>query len=282
MGGGIAQVMAQAGKKVYLYDIKEEFITKRLEFIDSILEKDVKKEKISEDDKRKALENLEPALTLDVVADCDLVIEAAVENLDIKTKIFKELDEKAKPECILATNTSSLPITTIAAATNRPEKVIGMHFMNPVPVMTLVEIIRGIQTSDETYQAIHNLTEEIGKFPVEVRDFPGFVSNRVLQVMINEAIHCVNEGVATIEGIDEVMKRGMNHPMGPLMLADFIGLDTVHSILEIMYNGFGDPKYKPCALLTQYVTAGWVGKKLVRDSTIGANKVCGASLLHTC
>ena len=194
-------------------------------------------------------------------SDCDLVVEAVVENMDIKTKVFKSLDEIMPDHAILASNTSSLPITEIAAATNRPSQVIGMHFMNPVPVMKLVEIIRAIQTSDETYQAIEDLTKKINKSPVEVEDFPGFVSNRILMPMINEAIYTVHEGVASPEDVDTVMKLGMNHPMGPLTLADFIGLDTCLYIMEVLHEGFGDSKYRPCPLLRKYVKAGWLGKK---------------------
>ncbi len=262
MGGGIAQVMAQAGHKVYLNDIKQEFIDSRLQFIEKLLTKDVTKGRITEEQKQQALANLVPELDMKKgAADSDLVIEAAIENLKIKGGIFKDLDEAAKPDTILATNTSSLPITEIAAFTKRPDKVIGMHFMNPVPVMKLVEIIRGMATSQETYDVIHSLSEEIGKTPVEVNDFPGFVSNRVLQVMINEAFYCLYEGVASAEDIDTVMKLGMNHPMGPLQLADFIGLDTVLAIMNVLYEGFGDSKYRPCPLLKQYVQAGWLGKK---------------------
>ncbi len=261
MGGGIAQVMAQAGLEVYLNDYKEESIGARIDFIEKLLTRDVEKGRKTEDEKTKVLELIKPAPSLDVAKDCDIVVEAIVENIEVKGELFKKLDEITKDSCILATNTSSLPITELAAFTNRPEKFIGMHFMNPVPVMTLVEIIRGIATSDETYQAIHDLTLKIDKHPVMVEDVPGFVSNRVLQVMINEAISCVDHGVATVEGIDEIMKRGMAHPMGPLELADFIGLDTVLSILEIMYEGYGDTKYAPSPLLRNYVKAGWLGKK---------------------
>lgn len=261
MGGGIAQVLAAIGKDIILNDIKQEFVDNRINFIQKILEKDEKKGKITGEQKEATLKRITPSTSMEDAKDCDLIIEAAVEKIEIKAEIFKKLDEITKPECILATNTSSIPITNIAAATKRADKVIGMHFMNPVPVMTLVEIIRGVATSNETYQAIEGLTKELGKYPVEVKDVPGFVSNRVLQVMINEAIYCFDEGVASVEGIDEVMKRGMNHPMGPLQLADFIGLDTVLSILEIMYKDYGNPRFAPCVLLKRYVTAGWLGKK---------------------
>ena len=262
MGGGIAQVFAQIGVKTYLNDIKQEFIDNRMAFIEKLLTKDVAKGRKTEEQKADALANLIPALDMDAVAgECDLVVEAAIENMEIKAALFKKLDELCKPECILATNTSSLPITEIAANTKRPEKVIGMHFMNPVPVMKLVEIIRGLATSDETYEIVKQASLDLGKVPVEVRDVPGFVSNRVLQVMINEAIYELYEGVATVEDIDNVMKLGMNHPMGPLQLADFIGLDTVLAIMNVMYEGYGDCKYRPCPLLRQYVKAGWLGKK---------------------
>ena len=198
---------------------------------------------------------------IEQAADCDLVIEAIIENMEIKSSVFRQLDTICKPETVFATNTSSLPITSIAAVTKRPEKVIGMHFMNPVPVMTLVEVIRGLETNQKTLDFVFNTSREMGKVPIEVRDVPGFISNRVLQVMINEAIYCVYEGVASPEGIDEIMKRGMGHPMGPLQLADFIGLDTILYVLEIMFEGYGDPKYRPCPLLRQYVAAGRFGKK---------------------
>jgi 3-hydroxybutyryl-CoA dehydrogenase len=264
MGGGIAQVMAQAGKIVYLNDVKQEFVDRRIAFIDKLLSKDVSKGRITEEEKARILSRLIPSTDKKDAADCDLVVEAAVENMEIKSAIFKELDEICKASCILATNTSSLPITEIAAATKRPEKVIGMHFMNPVPVMKLVEIIRGLATDDETFRIVQNASLELGKTPVEVRDVPGFISNRVLQVMINEAIYCLYEGVGSVEDIDAVMELGMRHPMGPLKLADFIGLDTVLAIMETMYEGYGDCKYRPCPLLRQYVKAGWLGKKAGR------------------
>ena len=261
MGGGIAQVMAAAGRKTYLNDIDINIVRARIEFIEKLLTKDVTKGKITEEQKSATLTNLIPSDDQHDAADCDLVIEAIVENMNIKAKVFKNLDEICKPSCILASNTSSLPITEIAAHTKRPEQVIGMHFMNPVPVMKLVEIIRGIATSDETYEIIKNESLALNKVPVEVRDVPGFISNRVLQIMINEAIYCLYEGVASVEDIDTVMKLGMNHPMGPLQLADFIGLDTVLAIMETLYEGYADCKYRPCPLLRQYVKAGWLGKK---------------------
>ena len=207
------------------------------------------------------MNNLETTTSLNDANDCDLVIEAVVENMDVKTKVFQQLDQITPKHAILASNTSSLPITDIAAVTERPEQVIGMHFMNPVPVMKLVEVIRAIQTTDETYQTIAETAEKLNKTAVEVNDYPGFVSNRVLMPMINEAVYTVFEGVAEPEAIDEVMKLGMNHPMGPLRLADFIGLDTCLSIMEILHEGFGDSKYRPCPLLRKYVNAGWLGKK---------------------
>ncbi|MDL2313769.1 3-hydroxybutyryl-CoA dehydrogenase [Desulfovibrio sp. OttesenSCG-928-C14] len=261
MGSGIAQVSAQAGITVLLNDMSAEFIQKGLARIAQLLDKDVAKQRKSAEDKEKILSLITPAPDLKDAADCDLVIEAAVENIQVKRDIFKFLDETCKAEAILATNTSSLPITEIAAATKRPERVIGMHFMNPVPVMKLVEIIRGLETSDEVYQSIEDLTRLIGKTPVQVNDGPGFVSNRVLIPMLNEAIFCVYEGVATPEAVDQVMKLGMNHPMGPLALADLIGLDTCLYIMEVLHDSFKDSKYRPCPLLRQYVRAGRLGVK---------------------
>jgi len=264
MGGGIAQIMAAAGQKTYLNDVNNEIITKRLDFIHKLLEKDVSKGKITQEQKESTMANLIPSTNLKDASDCDLVVEAIVENMKVKGSVFQTLDETCKPSCILATNTSSLPITEIAAYTKRPEQVIGMHFMNPVPVMKLVEIIRGLATSDETYAAVRDMSVKLNKTPVEVRDVPGFISNRVLQMMINEAIYCLYEGVASPADIDTVMKLGMNHPMGPLQLADFIGLDTVLAIMETLYEGYADSKYRPCPLLRQYVKAGWLGKKAGR------------------
>jgi len=261
MGGGIAQIMAAAGQKTYLNDVNNEIITKRLDFIHKLLEKDVSKGKITQEQKESTMANLIPSTNLKDASDCDLVVEAIVENMKVKGSVFQTLDETCKPSCILATNTSSLPITEIAAYTKRPEQVIGMHFMNPVPVMKLVEIIRGLATSDETYAAVRDMSVKLNKTPVDVRDVPGFISNRVLQMMINEAIYCLYEGVASPADIDTVMKLGMNHPMGPLQLADFIGLDTVLAIMETLYEGYADSKYRPCPLLRQYVKAGWLGKK---------------------
>ncbi|MBM7618683.1 3-hydroxybutyryl-CoA dehydrogenase [Bacillus tianshenii] len=264
MGSGIAQVCALAGFHVYMNDLKQEFLDRGLAGITKNLVRSVEKGRMTAEAKDEVLGRLTATTNLEDAKHVDIVIEAAVENMDIKKKIFAQLDGIAPAHAILATNTSSLPITEIAAATNRPEKVIGMHFMNPVPVMKLVEIIRGLQTADEVYAAIEDMTKKLSKVPVEVNDFPGFVSNRVLMPMINEAIFTVYEGVATPEAIDEVMKLGMNHPMGPLTLADFIGLDTCLYIMETLHEGFGDDKYRPCPLLRKYVKAGWLGRKTGR------------------
>lgn len=264
MGSGIAQVCAQAGYEVVLNDLKDEFVDRGLHVIKKNLSRQVEKERMTAEEMNIVLDRLTASTDLADAQEVDLVIEAAVENMEIKKKIFAQLDEIASADTILATNTSSLPITEIAAATKRPEKVIGMHFMNPVPVMKLVEIIRGLATADEVYQTIEDMTKTLKKVPVEVNDFPGFVSNRILMPMINEAIYTLYEGVATKEAIDEVMKLGMNHPMGPLTLADFIGLDTCLYIMETLYEGFGDTKYRPCPLLRKYVKAGWLGKKTGR------------------
>jgi 3-hydroxybutyryl-CoA dehydrogenase len=264
MGSGIAQVCAHAGFQVLLNDVKDEYLEKGIDTISKNLSRQVSKERMTEEEKTLILSRLEKSSSLKDAEQVDIVIEAAVENMEIKAKIFRELDQYAPSHAILASNTSSLPITEIAAATSRPEKVIGMHFMNPVPVMKLVEIIRGLATDDEVYQAVESMTDALKKVPVEVNDFPGFVSNRILMPMINEAIYTLYEGVATKEAIDEVMKLGMNHPMGPLTLADFIGLDTCLYIMETLQDGFGDDKYRPCPLLRKYVKAGWLGKKTGR------------------
>jgi len=261
MGSGIAQVCAQAGLEVKLNDIKQEFYERGIGGITNNLSRDVEKGRKTEDEKTAILGRITMSLDLQDASDVDIIIEAAVENMEVKQTIFKQLDTIAQAHAILATNTSSLPITEIAAVTNRPEQVIGMHFMNPVPVMKLVEIIRGLATTDEVYKAVEEMTVKLSKTPDEVNDFPGFISNRILLPMINEAIYALYEGVASKEAIDDVMKLGMNHPMGPLTLADFIGLDTCLSIMEILHEGLGDSKYRPCPLLRKYVAAGWLGKK---------------------
>lgn len=261
MGSGIAQVCAQAGFEVILNDMKQAFFERGLGVITKNLARDVEKGRKTEEEKQAILSRISMSLDLHDAENVDIVIEAAVENMEIKQSIFKQLDDIAPAHAILATNTSSLPITEIAAVTSRPEKVIGMHFMNPVPVMKLVEIIRGLATADEVYKAVEEMTHKLAKTPVEVNDYPGFISNRILMPMINEAIYALYEGVASKEAIDDVMKLGMNHPMGPLTLADFIGLDTCLSIMEILHDGFGDSKYRPCPLLRKYVAAGWLGKK---------------------
>ncbi len=261
MGSGIAQVAATAGYSVILNDIKEDFVQKGLGIIEKNLNRSVEKGRIDEGKKEEILKNIRISTSLQDASDADVVIEAIVENIDIKASVFKDLDKFCPEHTILATNTSSLPITEIAAFTERPEKVIGMHFMNPVPVMKLVEIIKGLATSDETFDVIEDLSKKMGKVPVEVNDAPGFVSNRVLCPMINEAAYTVYEGIATPEAVDQVMKLGMNHPMGPLALGDLIGLDTVLAIMEVLHEGFGDSKYRPCPLLRKYVAAGWYGRK---------------------
>ncbi|MBT2614971.1 MULTISPECIES: 3-hydroxybutyryl-CoA dehydrogenase [unclassified Bacillus (in: firmicutes)] len=261
MGSGIAQVCAMSGYEVLLHDLKDEYVEKGLGTITKNLSRQVEKGKMESEEKDAILSRLTSSTNLKNAAAVDLVIEAAVENMEIKTRIFAELDEITPRHVILASNTSSLPITEIAAATKRPEKVIGMHFMNPVPVMKLVEVIRGLATADEVYQEVEKMAESLNKVPVEVNDFPGFVANRILMPMINEAIFTLYEGVATKEAIDDVMKLGMNHPMGPLTLADFIGLDTCLYIMETLHHGLGDDKYRPCPLLRKYVKAGWLGKK---------------------
>lgn len=260
MGGGIAQVAAQAGYSVILNDLNDEFVTIGLKLIEKNLRRNVEKGKLDNTECQEILSRIEKSTSLEDAVTADLVIEAAVENMEVKSRIFSTLDEVCPSHTILATNTSSLPITEIASYTKRPEQVIGMHFMNPVPVMKLVEIIRGLATSDDVFQKIRDLSVEMGKTPVEVNDAPGFVANRILIPMINEAIYTLYEGIASPEDIDNVMKLGMNHPMGPLALADLIGLDTVLSICEVLHEGLGD-KYRPCPLLRKYVKAGWLGRK---------------------
>jgi 3-hydroxybutyryl-CoA dehydrogenase len=264
MGNGIAQVFAQHGHTVTLRDLEAPILDRARANIDKSLAKLAEKGKIGAGEREAALGRITLATDLGAAAGADLVVEAVVENLKVKADIFRELDRITAPQALLASNTSSISITKLGAATARPDKVIGMHFMNPVPLMALVEVIRGQATSDETTRRVMELARALGKTPVEVNDFPGFVSNRVLMPMINEAIFAVYEGVATAEAVDEVMKLGMNHPMGPLTLADFIGLDVCLAILEVLHDGLGDPKYRPCPLLKRMVDAGWLGRKAGR------------------
>ena len=264
MGNGIAHVFAQSGVPVTMIDVSADALGRGRATIEKNLDRQVKKGAIDEGAKEAALGRIATATDLAAVADATLVIEAATENSDLKFRIFGDLDRLAPAAAILASNTSSISITEIAATTRRPEQVIGMHFMNPVPVMQLVEVIRGLATSDATTRRVMALARALGKTPVEVSDYPGFVANRVLMPMINEAVYCLMEGVGTPEAIDTVMKLGMNHPMGPLALADLIGLDTCLAILEVLQDGLGDPKYRPCPLLRKYVAAGWLGRKTGR------------------
>jgi len=261
MGNGIAHVFAQAGFDVTMIDVAQAALDKGRDTITKNLDRQVKKGTIAESDKAAILGRVKTETSLDAVKGCALIVEAATENRDLKFRIFSDLDAKADAGAVLASNTSSISITEIAARTKRPAHVIGMHFMNPVPVMQLVEIIRGLATSDETTSRVMEWSKAVGKTPVEVNDFPGFVANRILMPMINEAVYCLMEDVGTAEAIDTVMKLGMNHPMGPLALADLIGLDTCLAILEVLHDGLGDPKYRPCPLLRKYVAAGWLGRK---------------------
>ncbi len=261
MGNGIAHVFARSGYSVVLCDVEQSFLDRGLATISKNLDREVAKNKIAAEDKDSALKRIQPVTDRARLAECQFVVEAATEKLEIKSEIFRDLDRLMKPEVVLASNTSSISITKLAALTKRPERVIGMHFFNPVPVMKLVEIIRGLATSQETFSETRNLAVKLEKTPVEVNDAPGFVSNRVLMPLINEAIYAVMEGVATPEAIDEVFKLGMAHPMGPLTLADFIGLDVCRDIMRVMQEGLGDPKYRPCPLLLKMVDAGWLGKK---------------------
>ena len=261
MGNGIGHVFAKAGYQVVLADVEQRFLDRGLETIRKNLEREVAKAKLTAEQREQALARIVATLDRKQFADCDFIVEAASERFDIKAGLFRDLDSRCRPEVILASNTSSISITKLAAATNRPDKVIGMHFFNPVPVMKLVEVIRGLATSEETFASVTELAEKLEKTPVAVNDAPGFVSNRVLMPLLNEAMYAVMEGVATPAAVDEVFKLGMAHPMGPLTLADFIGLDVCLDIMRVMHSGLGDPKYRPCPLLVRMVDAGWLGRK---------------------
>jgi 3-hydroxybutyryl-CoA dehydrogenase len=261
MGNGIAQVAARAGLRVLMHDVKDEFLGRGLSAIDKSIQRDVDKQRLAPEEKQGIIARIKPTTELGALGDVDFVVEAVTEEPAVKLDIFRKLDQIVRPDVILASNTSSISITKLAAGTSRPDRFIGMHFMNPVPVMKLVEIIRGIATSDGTYETTHQLAEALGKIPVAVNDSPGFISNRVLMPMINEAIFALHESVGTAEAIDQIMRLGMNHPMGPLQLADFIGLDVCLAIMNVLYDGFDDSKYRPCPLLKKYVDAGWLGRK---------------------
>jgi 3-hydroxybutyryl-CoA dehydrogenase len=261
MGNGIAHVFARSGYRVTLCDVEQRFLDRGLETIGKNLDRELAKGKITAGDKAAALKRIEPVLKRADLVSCDFVVEAATEKFEIKTEIFRDLDQICRPEVILASNTSSISITRLAAVTRRPAKIIGMHFFNPVPVMKLAEVIRGLVTSQETFATVRDLALQLDKTPIEVNDAPGFVSNRVLMPLLNEAMYAVMEGVATAEAVDEVFKLGMAHPMGPLTLADFIGLDVCLDIMRVLQDGLGDPKYRPCPLLIKMVDAGWLGKK---------------------
>lgn len=264
MGSGIAQVAARAGFEVVIRDVAQDFLARGMTAIDKSLQRDVDKERLNADEKDAMIARIKTTTDMSALSEAFIVVEAVTEDLAVKSEVFKALDALTKPDAILASNTSSISITRLGAVTERPDKIIGMHFMNPVPVMKLVEIIRGAATSDETYERTRALTEKLGKTPLQCQDSPGFISNRVLMPMINEAIFALYEGVATRESIDGIMKLGMNHPMGPLALADFIGLDVCLAIMNVLHDGFGDSKYRACPLLMRYVDAGWLGKKTGR------------------
>ncbi|HSE36483.1 MAG TPA: 3-hydroxybutyryl-CoA dehydrogenase [Blastocatellia bacterium] len=264
MGNGIAQIASRAGLTVVMHDVKDEFLSRGLSAIDKSLQRDVDKERLALDEKGRIVSRIKPTTDLTALGDVDFAVEAITEDLDAKLDLFRRLDKIARADVILSSNTSSISITRLAAVTSRPDRFIGMHFMNPVPVMKLVEIIRGVATSDDTFETTRKLAEAMGKTPVEVNDSPGFISNRVLMPMINEAVFALYEGVGTAESIDHIMKLGMNHPMGPLQLADFIGLDVCLAIMNVLYDGFDDSKYRPCPLLKKYVDAGWLGRKTGR------------------